>query len=156
MNDSPASREAIAPVVKSVFVPLAAEKAFHLFTREINRWWPLKSHSVGGENAVRCVLEERVGGRFYEVNRDSSQSDWGEVLAWDPPRRVSFTMHPGRDATCSQVVEVLFEAESSGTRVTLTHHNWEVLGTGAQAMRDGYAQGWDLIMNRFAAEAAAG
>ena len=40
------------------------------------------------------------------------------------------------------MVDVQFEPIDTGTRVTLTHSNWEVLGDTAQAMRDGYDQGW--------------
>jgi uncharacterized protein YndB with AHSA1/START domain len=143
----------LPPVVKTVWIGLAIEPAFQLFTEEIRRWWPLATHSVGGEEAVACYLEGRSGGRFYEVWRDGSQSDWGKVLAWEPSRRVAFTLHPGRTPDFATEVEVTFDEEAGGTRLTLTHCGWERLGEGANAERKIYESGWDSVLRRFSVSA---
>ena len=39
-------------------------------------------------------------------------------------------------------VTVTFKPDGTGTKVTLTHSNWEVFGDSAQAMRDGYETAW--------------
>jgi uncharacterized protein YndB with AHSA1/START domain len=149
-------QESLAPIVKSLTVSLPVETAFRLFTAEASRWWPLKTHSVGGDDAVACVMEEKTGGRFYEVNRDGSQSDWGRITAWEPPNRLVTTFHPGRTAENATEVEVTFAAESGGTRVTLTHRGWERCSSEIQAERKGYDSGWDYVLGKYVASAAAG
>ena len=47
-----AATAALPPLVKSVVVAAAQERAFELFTAEIGQWWPLLTHSVGGESAT--------------------------------------------------------------------------------------------------------
>jgi uncharacterized protein YndB with AHSA1/START domain len=32
-------------------------------------------------------LEQRLGGRWYELSEDGSQADVGKVLVWEPPER---------------------------------------------------------------------
>jgi uncharacterized protein YndB with AHSA1/START domain len=128
MHDAPIS-QTVAPVVKTVLVPLPPEAAFRLFTDEAARWWPLPTHSVFGDDAATCRMEGRVGGRFYEVHRDGlQQSEWGRVLSWEPPQRFAFSFYPGREPSTAQQVQVIFQPEAGGTRVTLTHTGWEALG----------------------------
>jgi uncharacterized protein YndB with AHSA1/START domain len=95
------------------------------------------------------VLEGQVGGRVYETHTDGSTSDWGRVTVWEPPGRISFTWHPGREADDGQLVEVTFTAEESGTRLELVHSGWERLGERGASVRDGYDDGWDMVLARF-------
>jgi uncharacterized protein YndB with AHSA1/START domain len=152
-SDSGLEQSILSPVVKTVWIDQPIDPAFQLFTERVRHWWPLATHSVGGEKAVACCLEGRAGGRFYEVWNDGSQSDWGKVLAWEPPRRVAFTLHPGRTSDFATEVEVTFKEESGGTRVTLTHRRWERLGEGAEAERKIYESGWDSVLRRYSVSA---
>ena len=43
------TQAAIEPVHKTVVVRCSPERAYEVFTREIGTWWPLGSHSIGGE-----------------------------------------------------------------------------------------------------------
>ena len=88
----------IAPVRKTLTVPLSLEKAFRLFTADIASWWPLATHSVAEGKAETVIMEGRVGGRFYERTSDGRGALWGEVRVWDPPRRLVYSWHPGRAA----------------------------------------------------------
>ncbi|MDH3944007.1 MAG: SRPBCC domain-containing protein [Anaerolineae bacterium] len=148
MNDQKEKIE-LAPVEKTIRVPIDVEAAFKLFTEGLTSWWPLKSHSVFEDEAVECFFEGRQGGRIYEVNGAGEQSDWGRVLVWAPPGKVVFNWHPGRDAKTEQRVEVRFTAEGEGTRVELTHGDWEVLGEIAGKTRAGYDTGWDLVLGEY-------
>jgi uncharacterized protein YndB with AHSA1/START domain len=139
----------LAPIVKSVFVALPPQAAFHLFTEGASRWWPLASHSVAGDDAIACVLEGRVGGRFYEVNRSGGQAEWGRVLAWEPPGCLVMNFYPGRSAADATEVEVTFQAEGSGTRLTLVHRRWEQCGPATQASYGGYGKGWDVVLGKY-------
>src|SRR5690349_9601801 len=139
----------IEPVRKQLKVSLSAQQAFELFTDGIGKWWPLLTHSVGEEQAETCFLEGWVGGRIVEVLKDGSQAEWGRVLIWDPPHRVSFTWHPGRGPETAQDVTVTFSEAPDGTQVELVHIGWETLGALGQARRDGYVQGWDLVLGKY-------
>jgi uncharacterized protein YndB with AHSA1/START domain len=140
----------IAPLVKTVTVHRSPADAFRLFTEEMSAWWPLKRHSrardAAGEVTVRVDFETRVGGRIYETLNTGEQRDWGEVLAYDPGRRVAFSFQMGRPRDKSGEVEVRFEAiDGASTRVTLTHTHWERFGDEAEVMRGRFANGWDAV-----------
>ena len=149
---SPAAGK-IAPVEKTVRVTLPVESAFELFTSGIASWWPYHTHSVGGQQVESCVLEGQVGGRIYEVNKDGSQADWGRVLVWEPPHRLVFSWHPGREADSAQQVSVQFTATSQGTQVDLVHTGWELLGEQAAALRESYVSGWDYVLGKYVVRA---
>jgi uncharacterized protein YndB with AHSA1/START domain len=135
----------IEAIRKSVTVKAAVEQAFKAFTDEITTWWPLATHSYGGEKATAAVLEGRNGGRLYERQEDGTEADWGEVIAWEPPHRfvLEWKIRPSE-------VEVRFSYESEGvTRVDLEHRGWERAGEGAEQMRENYAGGWDVVLGAF-------
>jgi len=147
---------ALAPVVKSVVIALPPEAAFRLFTDDATRWWPLPTHSVFGDDAAACRLEGWIGGRFYEIHRDGQQqSEWGRVLSWEPPRRFVFSFYPGREPSTAQHVEVIFAPDAAGTRVTLTHTGWELLGDRSDKMRSNYDTGWDFVLQHYVESASA-
>jgi uncharacterized protein YndB with AHSA1/START domain len=146
------SRSSIDPVRRTVQVSCTARVAFRVFTDEIDSWWPLAAHSVGQGRAVGCYFEGREGGRIYETLRDGSLHLWGTVTVWDPPRRVVFSWHPGRDAGSAQEVELTFEDQAGGsTRVELTHRGWEALGERGADVREAYQSGWSGVLERYVA-----
>ena len=148
--------ESVVPAVeKSVTVGLPVEEAFRLFTSKIHTWWPLATHSIGEENAESCVMEEKEGGRFYEILKDGSQKEWGTVLVWEPPRRFITSWHPGRESSTAQELEVIFTAEGQGTRLDLSHRNWELLGVDAEETRNNYVRGWEYVLGLYIEEAGA-
>ncbi len=67
------------------------------------------------------------------------------MTVWQPPERVAFSFHPGRDAREAQTVEVTFSADPEGTRVVLLHSGWEKLNANAQEARDSYNRGWEGV-----------
>jgi uncharacterized protein YndB with AHSA1/START domain len=158
MSTSPKTRptalhgrtEAIPPVRKAIHVRLPAERAFRRFTAEIADWWPLDTHSVGEDKSDTVTLETRVEGRIFETLQDGTEAEWGRIIAWEPPRRVAFTWHPGRKEETRQEVEVTFRSEGEGTRVELIHTGWERIPEKPREMRDGYDSGWDVVLARFA------
>jgi hypothetical protein len=145
MPARPAAAVEIAPIVVDLVVGCPPQRAFDYFTRDIGRWWPLASHSVGGEAAKGVRFEPRKGGRLVETLPDGSETTWGTVEDWRPGERVRFTWHPGREAATAQWVEVAFAANPAGTRVTLAHGGWEALGNAAAATRGNYVTGWQLV-----------
>lgn len=149
-----------APVRRSVSVAAPPARAFEVFTSGFDRWWP-RSHSIGDAPLKRAVLEGCAGGRWYSELEDGSECEWGEVLAWEPPRRVVLAWRIGADwryhPDLLTEVEVTFTPEGGATRVTLEHRLLENMGEGAEATR---AQldaegGWNGILKLYAAVAAA-
>lgn len=126
---------------KSVVVDFAPDEAFELFTARIASWWPVATHSYGGEDVRDVVLEPRAGGRLYEVTAAGEQ-DWAHVLVWDPPRGFLLDWHIG--SARGTEVEVTFLPEAAGSRVVLEHR-----GFGESDARERYGEGWDVVLRPF-------
>lgn len=138
------------PIRQSTIVRSSAEHTFDTFIRTLDQWWPLRTHSRGGEQAVSVTCEERVGGRVYETWADGQTRTWGTLLAWDPPQRFVLTW----DAIEPPVTEVELTFQTLGpslTRVHVEHRGWERLSEEelGHVERD-YSRGWALILRRFA------
>jgi uncharacterized protein YndB with AHSA1/START domain len=138
-------RTEIAPITKAITVDRPPEEAFRLYTEGIATWWPLKTHSVSEDKAETAVFECREGGRIYERTTDGREHPWGTVLVWEPSQRLVYSWHPGRSEDTSQEVEMRFDPEGAGTRITIEHRDWDKLGDQAAAMRAGYESGWDYV-----------
>jgi uncharacterized protein YndB with AHSA1/START domain len=138
----------IDAIQKSVTVQATLERAFQTFTDEISSWWPTATHSYGGDETETAVFEGKEGGRLYERQRDGTEADWGEVVAWEPPHRFVLEWK-----ICPSEVEVRFSYESEGvTRVDLEHRGWERAGENAETLRENYAGGWDVVLGKYVAE----
>jgi uncharacterized protein YndB with AHSA1/START domain len=144
----------LPPLRKVIEVRVPAAEAFRLWTEAIGRWWPLASHSVGQADAVACVIEARTGGRIFETTRAGAEHLWGRITVFDPPHRLAFTWHPGRQPGDHTIVEVTFSPSGTGrTRLELAHSGWPV---DAGARRADYDRGWQaLLRDDFAAYVAA-
>jgi uncharacterized protein YndB with AHSA1/START domain len=140
------SGTAIEPVRASVHVARPPAEAFEVFTAGLARWWPRASHSVSQSRAASVAIEPRVGGEVYELRDDGARVPWGRVLAWEPPRRLVMSWHPGHPRDAAQEVEVRFIADGNGTRVELEHRGWERLGAEAAAVRASYEGGWRTVL----------
>jgi uncharacterized protein YndB with AHSA1/START domain len=145
----------VEPVSKSVTVPTGPSRAFELFTAHIQEWWPLRTHSVGGENAVGVTFGDGTGAAIIETLADGTTSVWGTITEWEPPHRVAFTWHAGTPPAEATRVEVTFTEDRPGTTVVrLIHSGWERRPGGASA-RESYDSGWEPVIGRFADAAAA-
>jgi uncharacterized protein YndB with AHSA1/START domain len=152
-----------AVVRKSVRVAVPIERAFSVFVEQMETWWPA-THHIGDTPFEAIFVEPRVGGRWYERNVEGKLCDWGTVLAWDPPHRVSFSWHvgPGHDQpewkfdpdmNKASEVEIRFTAEGPGTTlVELEHSKLERHGEGYEQLRalfDGPGA-WETILALYA------
>jgi uncharacterized protein YndB with AHSA1/START domain len=142
-------------VRREITVNAPPERAFAVFTEGFDTWWP-RSHSIGAAELAKVVIEPRAGGRWYEQGVDGSVCDWGEVLAYEPPRRLvvewriggSWTFEQDPDAVSE--IEVLFTPEGDATRVTLEHRHLE-RHTAAGALKEavGSEGGWPGLLKRY-------
>jgi uncharacterized protein YndB with AHSA1/START domain len=148
-----------APVKKTLTVAASPAKAFEVFTAGFGRWWPA-SHSIGESPLKLAVIEPGIGGRWYGLLEDGSESLWGDVLAWDPPTRLVLAWRLAADWSYDPdlltEVEVVFTAEGEGTRVDLEHRHLERMGDGAETARASFDSdgGWGGLLRMFAVEAA--
>jgi uncharacterized protein YndB with AHSA1/START domain len=143
-------------VRKSVTVAASPERAFEVFTTQMSEWWPRKSHHISDADEARAILEPREGGRWYEVDKDGVECDWGYVLAWEPPRRLvlawQLTGEWKYDPALVTEVELTFSADGDGTRVDLEHRDLDRYGDAAAQVRAAVSGegGWSGLLQLFA------
>jgi uncharacterized protein YndB with AHSA1/START domain len=141
-------------VRREITVEAPVERAFEVFTERFDAWWP-RSHHIGEPEMREAILERREGGRWYELGVDGSECEWGEVLAYDPPRRLVLTWHVGADwkyhADEASEIEVSFTPSGARTTVVLEHRHIERHGDGAAQMRDtvGSEGGWPTLLELY-------
>ncbi|MEX2645551.1 MAG: SRPBCC domain-containing protein [Gaiellaceae bacterium] len=133
--------DALYAIRKDVFVRAPVERAWDVFAERLGDWWPLATHSLGGERAETAMLTPE---RIYERWADGAEHTWGRVLVWEPPHRVVFTWEVGEDS--GNEVEVVFVPEGEGTRVELEHRGWE---SGTRESWESYDGGWAQVLARF-------
>jgi uncharacterized protein YndB with AHSA1/START domain len=145
-----------APVKKTLSVAATPERAFAVFTERFDAWWP-RGHSIGDSPLQTAVLEPGVGGRWYGKLENGAEAEWGDVIAWEPPRRLVLAWRIGTDwqyhADLLTEVEVTFTPEPGGaTRVDLEHRGLERMGEGAEATRAMFDSdgGWGSLLQAFA------
>jgi uncharacterized protein YndB with AHSA1/START domain len=152
-----------APVRTSIVVDAPIERAFDVFTADMDSWWPAKNHILESELA-EMVFEPRVGGHIYDRGVDGSESRWARVLAYEPPDRLVFSWDISlqweieTDPERTSEVEVRFIAQSpSRTRVELEHRGIERHGDGWESMHGavGSPGGWLGGLEAFAHRLAA-
>jgi uncharacterized protein YndB with AHSA1/START domain len=150
----------IAPVRKSIHVKASRARAFEVFTSGLGRWWP-RDHGIGPGPMKAAVLETRLGGRWYELAEDGTQTTVGKIIVWEPPQRFVMTWDVNSqwkpDTTVGSEVEVRFITDGeNATRVELEHRKFEQLGAeGGEKLRKDVDGGWPGMLERFKKEAEA-
>ena len=146
-----------AAIRKSFTVRATPEKAFEVFTKGFDRWWP-RTHFIGDSPLKEAVLESGVGGRWFSRHEDGSEQMWGDVLVWDPPGHLvvawRISHEWGYDANLLTEVDVRFTDAGDGeTRIDFEHRGLERFGESepAERTRTAMAGGWDLILASFKA-----
>ena len=145
-------------VSASIVVAAPPERAFAVFTEDMESWWP-KEHHLLQAPLAKMVFEPKAGGQVYDVGTDGSECRWARVLVFEPPKRIVFTWDVSpqwqieTDPARTSEVEVRFVPEGTGrTRVELEHRHLDRQGDGWQGMRDAVEGpgGWSLTLDNFA------
>ena len=142
----------IAPIFRTVTTTAPPAQAFALFSGQMGRWWPV-GRTVGKSPHVDVVIEPAAEGRWYERDVDGVETQWGKVLAWEPPSRLLLGWQLNSrfvyDPNLMTEVEVTFEVAGQGTRVTLEHRNLERFGADAEAVAAQLGGGWPGMLGAF-------
>ncbi|MFI6360703.1 SRPBCC family protein [Streptomyces sp. NPDC050743] len=148
-------------VRKSVTVHAPIEKAFTVFTQGLDSWWP-RGHKIGQGQLKEAVLEGREGGRWYEIDADGSECEWGRVLTWKPPTLLVLAWQIDAawrfDPQLITEVEIRFVPEGPHrTRVELEHRDLDRFGEAQGEVRAAFDSpgGWPGLLDAFAQAAAA-
>lgn len=130
----------------SVRVAAPPERAFRVFTEEIDRWWRRGVKYRVGRGKSVVYVEPRVGGRVFETHEPGGAAEMGRVLVWDPPRALAFEWRAQNFAPSEKTkVTVTFAPSGSGTLVTVVHEGWAAIRPDHPA-RHGKAPGPFLAM----------
>jgi uncharacterized protein YndB with AHSA1/START domain len=141
-------------VSHTLTVRAPVERAFAVFTDGFGSWWPA-THHLGDSELADAIIEPRAGGRWYERNADGSECDWGHVIAWEPPRRVLLAWQLDADwrydPDLITEVDVRFEPDGDGTRVTFEHRHLERMGDRSEEVRRAIdsPEGWRGILAKY-------
>jgi hypothetical protein len=145
----------IAPVRKQLRVRASQSRAFTVFTEHMSRWWPA-THSILKSPLKECIVEPRVGGRWYAVGEDGSTCQTGYVIDWQPPQSLLLAWQINAawqyDPALITEVDVRFIAEGADTtRIELEHRHLERMGDAAAAARSAVdsPRGWAGILDSF-------
>ena len=149
-------------VKKSITVEAPIERAFQVFTEEMQSWWP-PDHHILDAPLGEMVVEPRGGGDIYDVGTDGSTCRWARVLEYEPPTLFVFSWDINlqwqieTDLERTSEVAITFTSEGDNrTRVDLEHRHLDRHGDGWEKMRDavGSPGGWGVGLGRFAEAAA--
>ncbi|MEV4753737.1 SRPBCC family protein [Micromonospora sp. NPDC049559] len=140
-----------------LLVSAPVERAFAVFTNRLDRWW-VKEYTWSGPQALADIgIEPREGGMAYEIGPHGFRTDWGRVLAWQPPRRLVFVWQIGPDrapvpdpAQASEVEVWFTPAGGERTLVELEHRNFDRHGAAAEGYREALTAGWQELLSRYA------
>ena len=123
------------PVRQSVVVRAPLRHTFETFVRTIGIWWPVQPFSAGQERVRDIALEQREGGRVYEIWDDGTEASWGELRSWSPPDGFVMTW---QGTPVPTEVELSFTALGPElTRVTVEHRGWDSV-PAAHVARHGF------------------
>jgi len=137
------------PIEKTLNVPLRPKQAFDLFTKNLDKWWPLDSHSLSagdGELPKSVDVETREGGYITETKHDGTTGRWATITKWDEGRALGVSWYVGRSEGEATDLEVIFIPTNTGTRIELTHSGFDRLGDAATATAGNYQTGWDFVL----------
>ena len=145
----------IEPLRITFEIACSPDHAFSTWTGRATSWWP-PEHTVSHEPGAEIVFEPRAGGRIFERTRRGKEIAWGEIVEWDPPRRLRYLWHIATDPANATDVEIVFrELPDSTTRVEIEHGGWDRLAEIGQPWRDANQAGWDGVLPSYASCALA-
>jgi uncharacterized protein YndB with AHSA1/START domain len=137
------------PIRIEFSVACSPQHAFDVWATKTALWWP-RDHTVSADPDAAVEFEPRPGGRIFERASDGMEHEWGQVLAWEPPRRLAYLWHIAADRSDATEVEVTFTPAHAETNVTIVHRGWERLGARSIDRRERNRTGWAGLIPHYA------
>lgn len=129
-------------VIVSLRVAASPQRAFEVFTQEIDQWWRpngLFQLTPRGDGVLRFEGED--GGRLATALPNGKTFEIGRICAWCPGELLAFTWRQATFAPDQFThVEVRFEPVGEETRVTVEHRGWNAIPQ-EHAARHGFPLG---------------
>jgi hypothetical protein len=141
------SDRALPPVVRTLSLSCGRHRAFDAFARQIHEWWP-PGFTASGDDLARVVIEDRAGGRVYEVNSAGGEYDWGTVLDWEPDLRVTLSWTLALRQGGPTEVDVTFDGTAETCAVRLEHRGWHGGQDGDRSRFDDDG-GWSVVLAEY-------
>ena len=121
----------------SRFIPAPPDRVFNAWTDpdEMRKWW-----GPQGVNCLAVEIDLRVGGQYRIANELPDKSVlWisGEFEAIKKPHRLTYTWIVENEKPTKERVDVQFERQDVGTRVTITHER-----ISTKALKEQHHHGW--------------
>ena len=138
------------PLIVEFEVDAGIDHAFAMWTERTAMWWP-RTHAMSGPNLASITFEARPGGRIFERAADGDEHEWGEVIEWEPPSRVSYLWHVFFDRSEATEVDVTFAATEAGTRIRIEQTGFERLGEAGAPRRERTEMSWSVVVDAFRA-----
>ena len=138
----------IEPIELELRVACSPEHAFEVWATRTSLWWP-SDHSVSGERGLTITFEPRRGGRIFERTQSGIEHDWGKIVRWEPPARITYLWHIGSDRNEATEVDITFAGRADTTIVTIAHSGWERLGASGADRREMNEKGWAGLWPHF-------
>lgn len=129
-------------------VGCSPEHAFDVFAEKTASWWPDAHTRSGDPEAV--TIEPRIGGRIFERAASGEEHDWGEVVAWEPPRLLRYLWHIYGPRERATEVEIRFEGDRDRTMVRVVQTGFSRLDVEAESLRERNYAGWSSLFEHFA------
>jgi len=115
--------------------------AFRVFTEMVELWWP-RSHRRLPEGEM--AFEPGPDGRLVE-RIGSEERTVGDVVAWQPPGRLSFDWWLGANEHPTRV-DIAFRPTEAGTAIDIVHTPGDALVDDIFADRVArFEQGWNAV-----------
>jgi uncharacterized protein YndB with AHSA1/START domain len=143
-------------VHRTIVVDVPKARAFDVFVN-LTAWWPLATHAIGESPAQAAIVEPRVGGRWFSIDKFGDEDDIGRVIVYDRPERIVLSWEISRDlrfnSSAQTEIEVRFVAETpTRTRVDLEHRRFESYSELSAAQLGLHGEdAWTYVLGRYAA-----
>lgn len=143
----------IAPIRRTIEVAIPPERAFAAFSTRMHSWWPI-AHSISDEPRAAIEMEPHPGGWWGQIGERGGRTQWGKVLAWEPPGRLLLGWQIDAqwqfDPDLLTELELTFAPVGLNTLVTLEHRNLERLGDSAELVAEQLRNGWPGVVQSYA------
>lgn len=140
-------------VVVTAFVERTPGDAFETFTRDIDRWWKRapRYRRMPGANG-KLAFEGSPPQRLVETD-GANVTVLARVLEWSPGKRLLLAWQGGEfDASDGTEVDLSFEVQRGGTRITLEHRGLGTLPASHRARHGFSGEAFEAMVGYFWAE----